>query len=233
MVHASRGRLRAGVAALRREVAIVCRLARGDAAAPTPRRLGRRSRPTTTRIRDHIARVVPGFDDYNARVARARRLRAAARRRATRGAFPTATGKANFTVEPARRAAGARRAGCCCRRCAATTSTTPRSTASTTATAASTAAAGWCSSTPTTSPTLGLADGEVRRPGQRVARRRRAPGAAASASSPTRPPRGCARGVLPRDQRAGAARLGRGDLQHPDLQEHRGPAQPGQPPGGG
>ncbi|MCC3772130.1 FdhF/YdeP family oxidoreductase, partial [Streptomyces sp. UNOC14_S4] len=68
MVHASRGRLKPASPHLLSETAIVCRLAR--------RVLGTR---TTTpwetfendyaTIRDRIARVIPGFEDFNARVA--------------------------------------------------------------------------------------------------------------------------------------------------------------------
>ena len=95
VVHASRGTLAPASPVLRSETAIVAALARAT--------LGARSLidwPSMAadydRIREKIARVVPGFDDYNRRVrtpggfylpnlARERR-------------FTTATGKANFTV---------------------------------------------------------------------------------------------------------------------------------------
>ena len=147
----------AGRRALLSEVAIVCRLAERTLGAG-PRSTGQGWSPTTTAIRDHIARVVPGFDDYNAGSA-ARRLPAAARARDAR-TFPTATGKASFTVNPLEAPAPGR-AACSCRRSAPTTSTTPPSTASTTATAASTPAAAWSWSTRTTCADRGLADGAM------------------------------------------------------------------------
>ncbi|MGW0141668.1 FdhF/YdeP family oxidoreductase [Streptomyces calvus] len=109
MVHASRGRLEPASRHLLSEPAIVCRLAR--------RVLGERStvpweefeRDYAT-IRDRIARVIPGFEDFNARVAPPR-ARGSARAGDTPSGgfalphaprderrFPTATGKANFTA---------------------------------------------------------------------------------------------------------------------------------------
>ena len=50
------------------------------------------------RIREHIARVVPGFDDYNERVRKPGGFYLPNKPRD--GAFPTATGKARFTAHP-------------------------------------------------------------------------------------------------------------------------------------
>lgn len=50
-------------------------------------------------IRDRIARVVPGFEDFNARVARPGGFRLPHAPRDERR-FPTKTGKANFTAAP-------------------------------------------------------------------------------------------------------------------------------------
>ena len=96
------------------------------------------------RIRDHIAAVVPGFDDFNERVRATGRVRPAQRpaRRPGRSPPPRA-GRGSPSTASTR--STCRRAACCCRRSARTTSTTPRSTGSTTATAASSRVAGWCS----------------------------------------------------------------------------------------
>lgn len=98
MVHASRGRLDPADPALLSEPAIVCRLAR--------RVLGAGSRTPWERfeedyalIRDRIARVVPGFEDFNAKVARPGGFTLPHAPRDSRS-FPTATGKANFTAAP-------------------------------------------------------------------------------------------------------------------------------------
>ncbi|MER5192618.1 FdhF/YdeP family oxidoreductase [Streptomyces sp. NPDC002755] len=98
MVHASRGRLAPASAHLLSEPAIVCRLAR--------RVLGEDSKvpweefeKDYATIRDRIARVIPGFDDFNARVARPEGFTLPHGPRDERR-FPTATGKANFTAAP-------------------------------------------------------------------------------------------------------------------------------------
>ncbi|MFC1417293.1 FdhF/YdeP family oxidoreductase [Streptacidiphilus cavernicola] len=98
MVHASRGALRPPADDLLSETAIVCGLAR--------RTLG----PGNTvpwedftadygNLRDRIARVVPGFEDFNDRIKQPGGFALPHGPRDTR-AFPTATGKANFTVNP-------------------------------------------------------------------------------------------------------------------------------------
>ena len=102
MVHASRGRLEPASPHLLSEPAIVCRLAR--------RVLGNDSRTPWDEfekdyatIRDRIARVIPGFEDFNARLTdSAGRVAGFALPHAPRDErrFPTATGKANFTAAP-------------------------------------------------------------------------------------------------------------------------------------
>jgi molybdopterin-dependent oxidoreductase alpha subunit len=96
MVHASRGRLRPASPYLLSEVAIVCRLARTlfgqDADIPWE---GFES--DNDAIRDSIQRVVPGFDDFNARV-RAPGGFALPNAPRDERRFNTDTGKANFTV---------------------------------------------------------------------------------------------------------------------------------------
>ncbi|MFH9228392.1 FdhF/YdeP family oxidoreductase [Streptomyces lydicus] len=98
MVHASRGRLAPASGQLLSETAIVARLAR--------RVLGARSRTPWEEfeedyatIRDRIARVIPGFEDFNTKVARPGGFALPHAPRDSRS-FPTATGKANFTAAP-------------------------------------------------------------------------------------------------------------------------------------
>jgi molybdopterin-dependent oxidoreductase alpha subunit len=97
VVHTSRGALDPASPELRSEVAIVCGLARAA--------LGDRSRVPWGKlagdyraIREHIGRVVAGFDGFNARIEKdgSFLLPNAARDRV----FKTATGKARFTVHP-------------------------------------------------------------------------------------------------------------------------------------
>ncbi|UED83591.1 FdhF/YdeP family oxidoreductase [Streptomyces profundus] len=98
VVHASRGRLRPASEALLSEPAIVCRLAR--------RVLGERSATPWAEfeadyaaVRARIARVIPGFTDFEERVSRPGGFTLPHAPRDERR-FPTATGKANFTAEP-------------------------------------------------------------------------------------------------------------------------------------
>ncbi|MEU8784936.1 FdhF/YdeP family oxidoreductase [Streptomyces sp. NPDC048637] len=98
MVHASRGRLEPAGPQLLSETAIVSRLAR--------RVLGARSRTPWEEfardyatIRDRIAQVIPGFEDFNTQVARPGGFALPHAPRDSRS-FPTATGKANFTAAP-------------------------------------------------------------------------------------------------------------------------------------
>ncbi|MCQ9184495.1 FdhF/YdeP family oxidoreductase [Streptomyces sp. IBSBF 2953] len=102
MVHASRGRLAPASAHLLSEPAIVCRLARrvlGENSA-TP---WEEFEKDYAAIRDRIARVIPGFEDFNARVSDSDgRPGGFTLPHAPRDErrFPTATGKANFTAAP-------------------------------------------------------------------------------------------------------------------------------------
>ncbi|WP_030794284.1 FdhF/YdeP family oxidoreductase [Streptomyces sp. NRRL S-920] len=98
MVHASRGRLKPASDQLLSEPAIVCRLARRvlGAASRTPWEEFEKDYAT---IRDRIARVIPGFDDFNARVAHPGGFTLPHAPRDERR-FPTTTGKANFTAAP-------------------------------------------------------------------------------------------------------------------------------------
>ncbi|NGO68431.1 FdhF/YdeP family oxidoreductase [Streptomyces boncukensis] len=98
MVHASRGRLAPASPKLLSEPAIVARLARAV--------LGGRSRVPWEEfegdyalVRDRIARVIPGFEDFNAKVARPGGFALPHAPRDERR-FPTATGRANFTAAP-------------------------------------------------------------------------------------------------------------------------------------
>ncbi|SEQ40605.1 oxidoreductase alpha (molybdopterin) subunit [Streptomyces sp. yr375] len=98
MVHASRGRLAPASAHLMSETAIVCRLARrvlGEDSKVPWEEFGQ----DYATIRDRIARVIPGFEDFNARVARPEGFTLPHAPRDERR-FPTATGKANFTAAP-------------------------------------------------------------------------------------------------------------------------------------
>ncbi|MET9495320.1 FdhF/YdeP family oxidoreductase [Streptomyces sp. NPDC006552] len=98
MVHASRGRLEPASRHLLSEPAIVARLARRvlGAESPTP---WEEFEKDYAAIRDRIARVVPGFEDFNARVAHPDGFALPHAPRDERR-FPTATGKANFTAAP-------------------------------------------------------------------------------------------------------------------------------------
>ncbi|AZS71265.1 hypothetical protein DDE74_10175 [Streptomyces lydicus] len=98
MVHASRGRLEPAGPQLLSETAIVARLARRvlGAGSRTPWEEFARDYAT---IRDRIAQVIPGFEDFNTRVARPGGFALPHAPRDSRS-FPTATGKANFTAAP-------------------------------------------------------------------------------------------------------------------------------------
>ncbi|WP_432054025.1 FdhF/YdeP family oxidoreductase [Streptomyces sp. bgisy022] len=98
MVHASRGRLEPAGPRLLSEPAIVCRLARRVLGADSVVPWEEFEKDYAT-IRDRIARVVPGFEDFNARVARPGGFALPHAPRDERR-FPTATGKANFTAAP-------------------------------------------------------------------------------------------------------------------------------------
>jgi molybdopterin-dependent oxidoreductase alpha subunit len=98
VVHSSRGTLRPASDTLRSEPAIVAGLARrvlGDD-DPTPWEEFARD---YSRIRESISRVVPGFEDFERRVVRPGGFVLPHPPRDGRE-FPTATGKARFTVNP-------------------------------------------------------------------------------------------------------------------------------------
>ncbi|MFE3085012.1 FdhF/YdeP family oxidoreductase [Streptomyces albidoflavus] len=98
MVHASRGRLEPAGPALLSETAIVCRLARavlGEGSA-TP---WEEFEGNYALIRDRISRVVPGFEEFNARVADPAGFALPHAPRDERR-FPTPSGKAHFTDAP-------------------------------------------------------------------------------------------------------------------------------------
>ncbi|GAA5004885.1 FdhF/YdeP family oxidoreductase [Streptomyces siamensis] len=93
-VHASRGRLAPASPHLLSEVAIISRLARRTlGAAPSVPWEDFESDYDT--IRDRIARVVPGFEDFNARVAKPGGFKLP--NPVNEGVFPTPSGKAVFT----------------------------------------------------------------------------------------------------------------------------------------
>ncbi|MBT2397722.1 FdhF/YdeP family oxidoreductase [Streptomyces sp. ISL-100] len=98
MVHASRGNLTPASPHLLSEPAIVARLARAvlGPASTTPWEDFEKDYGT---IRDRISRVVPGFEDFNARVARPGGFTLPHAPRDERR-FNTPTGKANFTAAP-------------------------------------------------------------------------------------------------------------------------------------
>jgi len=96
MVHSSRGRLKPASKELLSEVAIICRLAKATLS----------DRGTVDwsalegnydRIRDHIGRVVPGFEEFNAKLAEPGGFILPHAPRDKRS-FPTLSGKANFTA---------------------------------------------------------------------------------------------------------------------------------------
>jgi molybdopterin-dependent oxidoreductase alpha subunit len=98
VVHTSRGTLPPASPQLRSEVAIICGLARrvlgpGD---PTP---WEDFASDYAAVRDRISRVVPGFDDFDARAAQPGGFVLPHPPRDERR-FPTATGRARFTVNP-------------------------------------------------------------------------------------------------------------------------------------
>ncbi|MFI9485588.1 FdhF/YdeP family oxidoreductase [Promicromonospora sp. NPDC052451] len=96
VVHTSRGRLAPASAALRSEPAILCDLARRVLGPddPTP---WEEFAADYARIRDSISRVIPGFEDFERRVAEPGGFVLPHPPRDAR-VFPTVTGKANFTV---------------------------------------------------------------------------------------------------------------------------------------
>ncbi|MFD6187094.1 FdhF/YdeP family oxidoreductase [Streptomyces goshikiensis] len=98
MVHASRGNLAPASPHLLSEPAIVARMARAVLGARSATLWEEFERDYAT-IRDRISRVIPGFEDFNARAARPEGFRLPHAPRDERR-FPTKTGKANFTAAP-------------------------------------------------------------------------------------------------------------------------------------
>ncbi|MFD7297043.1 FdhF/YdeP family oxidoreductase [Streptomyces sp. NPDC059897] len=98
MVHASRGRLDPASHHLLSEPAIVARLARRvlGTESLTPWEEFEKDYAT---VRDRIARLIPGFEDFNEKVADPSGFALPHAPRDERR-FPTATGKANFTAAP-------------------------------------------------------------------------------------------------------------------------------------
>ncbi|MFB7862026.1 FdhF/YdeP family oxidoreductase [Streptomyces sp. NPDC056069] len=99
LVHASRGNLPPAGPQLLSEPAIVARMARAvlGAGSATP---WEDFEADYAVIRDRIARVVPGFEDFNARLAASPGGFALPHAPRDERRFPTATGKANFTAAP-------------------------------------------------------------------------------------------------------------------------------------
>lgn len=98
MVHLSRGSLQPPGAEVRSEVEIVCRLARAVLGPQHPVAWERFAADYDT-IRDEIAAVVPGCEDYNRRVRQPDGFQMPHPPRDSRE-FPTRTGRANFAVNP-------------------------------------------------------------------------------------------------------------------------------------
>ncbi|MGW3246417.1 FdhF/YdeP family oxidoreductase [Streptomyces sp. NPDC001070] len=98
MVHASRGGLEPASPLLLSEPAIICRLARA-VLGPGSRVPWQELEGDYDAIRDRISRVIPGFDDFNAKVRRPGGFTLPHAPRDSRS-FPTATGLANFTDAP-------------------------------------------------------------------------------------------------------------------------------------
>ncbi|ORV16672.1 FdhF/YdeP family oxidoreductase [Mycobacterium celatum] len=98
MVHLSRGSLHPPSDQVRSEVAIVCQLARTLLGPDHPVPWERFNNDYDT-VRDAIAAVVPGCEDYNTRVRQPDGFQLPHAPRDARE-FPTSTGKANFAVNP-------------------------------------------------------------------------------------------------------------------------------------
>lgn len=98
MVHASRGNLPPASPHLLSEPAIITNMARA-VLGPSSMTPWEDFEKDYANIRDRIARVVPGFENFNARVARPGGFELPHAPRDERR-FPTTTGKANFTAAP-------------------------------------------------------------------------------------------------------------------------------------
>ncbi|MFC9913367.1 FdhF/YdeP family oxidoreductase [Streptomyces sp. NPDC127197] len=97
MVHLSQGRLAPASEHLLSEVAIICRMARAALGEAGPQVPWDDFESDYDRIRDRIERVIPGFEDFNARVRQPGGFALPHPPRDERR-FTTATGLANFTV---------------------------------------------------------------------------------------------------------------------------------------
>ncbi|MFF7810464.1 FdhF/YdeP family oxidoreductase [Streptomyces sp. NPDC007945] len=99
LVHASRGNLPPASPHLLSEPAIVARMARAvlGSASRTP---WEEFEADYAAVRDRIARVVPGFEDFNARLAANPGGFALPHAPRDERRFPTKTGRANFTAAP-------------------------------------------------------------------------------------------------------------------------------------
>ncbi|MFD5013418.1 FdhF/YdeP family oxidoreductase [Streptomyces chartreusis] len=97
MVHLSRGRLAPASEELLSEVAIICRMARATLGESGPQVPWEEFESDYDRIRDRIERVIPGFEDFNARVRQPGGFALPHPPRDERR-FTTATGLANFTA---------------------------------------------------------------------------------------------------------------------------------------
>ncbi|GAC69043.1 FdhF/YdeP family oxidoreductase [Gordonia soli] len=98
VVHLSRGSLKPASTELRSEVAIICDLA--TAVLGTSHSVDwQRLRGDYDAVRDHISRVVPGFEDFNIRVRQSDGFVLPHPPR-DRREFTTANGKANLSAEP-------------------------------------------------------------------------------------------------------------------------------------
>ncbi|HEU0042802.1 MAG TPA: FdhF/YdeP family oxidoreductase, partial [Jiangellaceae bacterium] len=97
-VHTSRGTLAPASPELRSEVAIVAGLARRVLGPDDPTPWERFATDYAT-VRDRISRVVPGFDDYETKIAEPGGFVLPHPPRDSRE-FPTASGKAQFSVNP-------------------------------------------------------------------------------------------------------------------------------------
>ncbi|WP_431783920.1 FdhF/YdeP family oxidoreductase [Streptomyces chumphonensis] len=98
MVHASRGTLEPASEHLLSEPAIISRLAR-KVLGPTSTTPWETFEQDYGHVRDRIARVIPGFEDFNTRITHPGGFTLPHAPRDERR-FPTATGKARFTAAP-------------------------------------------------------------------------------------------------------------------------------------
>jgi molybdopterin-dependent oxidoreductase alpha subunit len=97
-IHASRGVVAPARRSLRSEVAIVCGLASRVLEKKVTVAWSALAKDYSV-VRDHISRVVPGFSDFNARVAQEGGFLLPHGPRDSR-TFPTSDGKAHFSVSP-------------------------------------------------------------------------------------------------------------------------------------